>query len=149
MKLRISCDTIKAAVAPYQFTPIDILSIMPRLQVGEFECCVLTLACNQVAIIANEMILIYAKLDNFLNGFDPISLVKDENIYYDQGAREIDFQIIPENNSQVDNAEFSKVRELMFGAREANAQLIDESDSTKDAENNDLNASNENIINAS
>lgn len=149
MKLRVSCEAIKTAVAPYQFTPIDILSIMPRLQVGEFECCVLTLTCNQIAIVANEMILVYAKLENFLNGFDPISLVKDETIYYDQGAREIDFKITPEGNPQVDNEEFSKVRELMFGAREANAQLIDEPDLTEDTENNGLNDSSEDTTNAS
>lgn len=127
MKLRISCEAISTAIAPYKFTPIDILSIIPRLKVGEFECCVLKLACNKVAIVSKEIILIYTSLENFLNGLDPDSLVKDESIEYDQGSFEIDFKITP-NIKQSEDGEFSKVYELMFGAREANSQLIEDAE---------------------
>lgn len=125
MKLRISCEAINAAIAPYRFTVIDVLSIIPRLKVGEFEGCALTLTHNQVLIVTNNIILVYNKLENFFNGLDPISLVKDEATYYDQGEREIDFKIVPKGKPETNNKDFSKIYELMFGAREANTQLVD------------------------
>ena len=125
MKLRISCEAINAAIAPYRFTVIDVLSIIPRLKVGEFEGCALTLTHNQVLIVTNNIILVYNKLENFFNGLDPISLVKDEATYYDQGEREIDFKIVPNGKPETNNEDFSKIYELMFGARETNTQLVD------------------------
>ena len=125
MKLRISCEAINAAIAPYRFTVIDVLSIIPRLKVGEFEGCALTLTHNQVLIVTNNIILVYNKLENFFNGLDPISLVKDEATYYDQGEREIDFKIVPNGKPETNIEDFSKIYELMFGARETNTQLVD------------------------
>lgn len=124
MKLRITNKVIETAIAPYNFNPGDILSIMPAFKVGEFECCILKLACNKVLVVANEMVLVYSTLENFLNGLDPDSLVKDSGIFYSPDQGDLDFKIASESCAQ-GNEEFSKVYELMFGAREANAQLID------------------------
>lgn len=140
MKLRVSCETIRAAVAPQTFAPVDVLSIMPRLKVGDFESCVLTLPGAKIVVITNGIVMAYSNIENFFSGFDPLSLVKDDTVYYDQGGSCIDFKIESKGNPQVDNEEFSKIYELMFGAREANdlmlgqlAQVEPENSDTEDA----------------
>lgn len=119
MRLEISGNTIATAIRPYQFSIIDVISIMPRLTVGDFECCVINLVCNKTLIIANGLIMVYNKLEDFMNGFEPISLVSDETIHYSQELTEVDFKITSISfGGTVDNEAFNAVRELMFGARE-------------------------------
>jgi hypothetical protein len=117
MKLRISSEVIKTVLNPYQFTVIDVMSIVPRVTVGQFEGCALNLACSKTLIITNGIVLSYSKLEDFLSGFEPLSLVEDETIYYDQELSTIDFKIIPEHKEGVDAGAFATVQNLMFGAR--------------------------------
>lgn len=117
MRLSINQDTIRTAIKPYQFSVVDILSILPRLSIGSFEGCVLNLACNKVLIITEGMVLAYLKLEDFIQGLEPLSLVKDDSIHYSQEGQEISFNILKDEDAEVDDTEFSKVRELMFGAR--------------------------------
>jgi len=117
MKLRIGSETIKTVLNPYQFTVIDILSIVPRVQVGQFEGCALNLACSKTLVITNGIVLAYSKLEDFLSGLEPISLVEDESIYYDQELSIIDFKITPEPKQDMDAGAFATVQNLMFGAR--------------------------------
>lgn len=117
MKLTINQSVIKDAIKPYQFSVIDVLSILPRLSIGAFEGCALNLACNRVLIITEGMVLTYTKLEDFMQGLEPLSLVKDDSIHYSQECQEISFNILKDEDAEVDDTEFNKVRELMFGAR--------------------------------
>lgn len=118
MKLRISGDAIAAAVKPYQFSMIDVISVTPRITIGDFECCAINLVCHKVLIVANKIIMVYNKLEDFINGLEPTSLVKDDTIYYDQEFFTIDIQILAvKTHAGVDNEAYKEVRELMFGAR--------------------------------
>ena len=93
------------------------MSIVPRVKVGQFEGCALNLACSKTLIITKGIVLSYSKLEDFLSGFEPLSLVEDETIYYDQELSTIDFKIIPEHKEGVDAGAFATVQNLMFGAR--------------------------------
>ena len=117
MKLRIGNEVIKTALTPYQFSVIDILGIVPRVQVGQFEGCALNLVCNKTLIITNKIVLVYNNLNDFLSGLEPTSLVEDESIYYDQELSVIDFKITTEPKQDVDAGAFGAVQNLMFGAR--------------------------------
>lgn len=117
MKLRIGSEVIKTVLNPYQFTVIDVLSIVPRVSVGAFEGCALNLVCNKTLIITKKIILVYNNLNDFLSGLEPFSLVEDESIYYDQELNVIDFQITPEPAKDLDIEAFAPIQNLMFGAR--------------------------------
>ena len=117
MKLRIGSEAIKAVLNPYQFTVIDILSITPRVEVGQFKGCALNLACNKTLVVTNNIVLAYNNLNDFLSGLEPISLVEDESIYYDQELNVIDFKITVELKKDIDAGAFGAVQNLMFGAR--------------------------------
>lgn len=124
MKLRIGTNAIQAAMRPYNASVIDIISINPRVEVGQFEGCALTMVTNKVLIITKGIIMMYNTFEDFLDGRDPEALVKDESIYYDQGLSEIDFQITTDSTDLDTSADFAPVRELMFGARnEENASM--------------------------
>lgn len=117
MKLRISNEVIKTALNPYQFSVIDVLSIVPKVTVGQFEGCALNIVGRKTLIITNKIVLVYNNLNDFLSGLEPISLVEDESIYYDQELDVIDFKIITEPKQDVDAGAFGAVQNLMFGAR--------------------------------
>lgn len=117
MKLRIGLKTIQAVMRPYNTSMIDIVSINPRLEVGDFKGCVIEVIPNKTLIITNGIIMMYANLGDFLAGTDPLALVKDESIHYDQGLHSIDFQIVDDLGNEDVKADFAPVRELMFGAR--------------------------------
>lgn len=138
MKLNVNARAIEAAIKPWKFTLTDIVSIMPYFCVGEFKCCVIKLTGNKVVIISEGIILVYSSLENFLNGFDPLSLVNDDSIHYDQETPGLDFKILFEKNNSGTDEEFSKVYECMFGAREPIKEL--ETTALPNAENsNDSN----------
>ena len=119
MKLVLTKEAIEAVIKPTKFSMIDILTITPRISVGQFEGCALNLAGNKTVIATNGIILAYNSLNDFLSGFDPISLVKDDSIYYDQEPAGLDFQIIQSVGTADGNEDFQPIRELMFGARDA------------------------------
>lgn len=124
MKLRIGTNAIQAVMRPYNASVIDIISINPRVEVGQFEGCALTTVTNKVLIITKGIIMMYNTFEDFLDGRDPEALVKDESICYDQGLSEIDFQITTDSIDLDTSADFAPVRELMFGARnEENASI--------------------------
>lgn len=117
MKLRISNEVIKTALNPYQFSVIDVLSIVPKVTVGQFEGCALNIVGRKTLVITNKIVLVYNNLNDFLSGLEPISLVEDESIYYDQELNVIDFKITTEPKQDIDAGAFATVQNLMFGAR--------------------------------
>ncbi len=117
MKLRLGTKALKAVMRPYQATVIDIIGINPRVEVGQFKCCALNMIPSGVLIVSDGIIMKYNTLEDFINGTDPLALVKDESIHYDQGLTEINFQIVNDENEEVSQEDFAPVRELMFGAR--------------------------------
>lgn len=117
MKLRIGNETIQAAITPLQFTATDVLSMVPKLTVGLFQGCAINLACYRTLVITKGLVLTYCKLEDFLAGLEPLSLVEDDTIYYDQGLGEIDFKITQDAAQDGDAGTLDTVRNLMFGAR--------------------------------
>lgn len=117
MKLRISNVVIAAAIAPLKFTPTDVLSMVPKLTVGQFQGCAINLACYRTLVVTKGLVLTYCKLEDFLAGLEPLSLVEDETIYYDQELGEIDFKIMQDAVQDGDAGPLDTVRSLMFGAR--------------------------------
>lgn len=117
MKLEINQEDIQAAVTPYNFSLVDIINIVPRLTVGEFDGCAINLVCNKVLVITDGIVLVYTKLEDFLNGFEPLSLVKSETIKYTSKIPSMEIIINPTKAIEVKEEDFAPIRELMFGAR--------------------------------
>ena len=118
MKLEINYEDIQAAVQPYNFSMIDIVGLNPRIAIGAFEGCSLNLICNKVLVITDGIILVYNKWEDFLNGFEPVSLVKSSSIKYSQDMHGFNFVIHPAKTTTPSIEDFEPIRELMFGARE-------------------------------
>lgn len=119
MRLRIGTNAIQAVMKPYNATVIDILSINPRVEVGQFKGCALNLVPGKTLVITEGLVMMYNMFEDFLEGRDPLALVKDESIHYDQELSVIDFQIVTDKDETDTSSDFAPVRELMFGAREA------------------------------
>lgn len=126
MILKIKLSTIKAVMRPYQIDLGDILGIQPKLTIGALNACSLNTVHNKTLVITNGIIMMYNKLEDFLAGLEPLSLVKDETIQYNQEAGMIDFFILDDTEVSYDNAEFAEVRELMFGARVENDEVSED-----------------------
>ena len=117
MKLRIGTNAIRAVMKPYNASVIDILSINPRVEVGQFKGCALNLVPGKCLVITEGLVMMYNLFEDFLEGRDPLALVKDESIHYDQELSVIDFQIVTDKDEADTSSDFAPVRELMFGAR--------------------------------
>lgn len=122
MRLEISVSAIKAVMRPYNFSFIDVLSIQPRLEVGAFNACALHVIPDKILIITKGIIMMYNNMEDFLSGKEPVSLVKDENIHYDQGAGVFEFKLIDDIKREYDQESYAEIRELMFGARVEQAE---------------------------
>lgn len=118
MKLRLGLKSIQAVMKPYNASVIDILGINPRVEVGQFKGCALNVIPGRCLVITEGIIMMYNKFEDFLDGKDPLALVKDASIHYDQGLSKIDFQIVNDLTDEDTSADFAPVRELMFGARD-------------------------------
>ena len=117
MYLRIGLKSIQAVMKPYNASVIDVLGINPRVEVGQFKGCALNVLPGKTLVITEGIIMMYNIFEDFLDGKDPLALVKDESIHYDQGLSKIDFQIVNDLAEDDTSADFAPVRELMFGAR--------------------------------
>ena len=127
MKLRITNETINTLVQPAKFDMTDVLSIMPKLSVGQFHGCAINIVCNdnKTLVITNGIALLYYKIEDFYAGLEPISLVEDNSIYYSQELHEIDFKIIMVAEHIEDAGTFDTIRNKMFGARDAEVDAED------------------------
>lgn len=117
MYLRIGLKAIQAVMKPYNASVVDVLSIQPRVEVGQFKGCAMNVLPGKVLVVTEGIIMMYHLFEDFLDGKDPLALVKDETIHYDQGLSKIYFQIVDDLEEDDTSAEFAPVRELMFGAR--------------------------------
>lgn len=128
MKLRITNETINTLVTPAKFAMTDVLSIIPKLTVGQFEGCAINIVCNdnKTLVITNGIALLYYKIEDFYAGLEPISLVEDNSIYYSQELCEIDFKIImAAEQADEDAGTFRVIRNKMFGARDPELEVED------------------------
>ncbi len=111
---------------PYNFNIGDIVGMHPKMEVGKFLACSIHVVPGKILVITKGIIMMYNKLDDFFAGLEPISLVKDDSIQYDQKAGTFDFQIIDDSEVEYDKEEFANVRELMFGARAENDEVSED-----------------------
>lgn len=117
MKLRLTKHSIKSIISPYSFELTDITSITPNINIGSFKGVGLNLIYGKIVIATENILLLYNKIEDFMAGFDPVSLVKDTSVKYDdQEPTVIDIKIVDGPN-YTSNPDMQEIRELMFGAR--------------------------------
>lgn len=126
MRLRINISTINAVMRPYKFSIFDIVGMHPKMEVGKFLACAIHVVPGKLLMIAKGIIMMYNNLEDFYAGLEPLSLVKDDSIQYDQKVGTFDFQIIDDSEVEYDKEEFANVRELMFGARVENDEVSED-----------------------
>ena len=113
MYLDIPMQTINEVMQPLKVTTSDIMEINPCFKAGAFQGVVIRLFQNKTIVIANNMVLAYNKIEDFLAGLDPIAMVQNEAIIFDPILESPNINI---NITQ--DIECSTIAsKLMFGAR--------------------------------